>query len=66
MLLFLIIAPDVGPINSSLRILSVDVSEGSAAVTLAFDVSDLLLTMGVCIDIYRIVPMGGRSSSTKN
>ena len=31
-------APDVGPINSSLRVLSVDVSGGSASVTLAFDV----------------------------
>ena len=33
-----VVAPDIGPINSSLRVLSVNVSEGSAAVTMAFDV----------------------------
>ena len=33
-------APDVGPINNSLCVLSVNVSGGSAAATLAFDVSE--------------------------
>ena len=33
-----LVAPDVGPINSSLQVLSVNVSGGSVAVTLAFDV----------------------------
>ena len=32
------VAPDVGPVNSSLRVSSVDVSGGSVSVTLAFDV----------------------------
>lgn len=40
-----LVAPDVGPINSSLQILSVDVSGESVAVTLAFDVRYVVLLM---------------------
>ena len=42
-----LVAPDVGPINSSLQILSVDVSGESVAVTLAFDVRYVVLLIAV-------------------
>ena len=38
-----LVAPDVGPISSSLQVLSVDVSGESPAVTLAFDVRYVVL-----------------------
>ena len=65
-MLFLIVAPDVGLINSSLRILSVNVSGGRASFTLTFDVSDLLLKIHwhICMhisvrtDVYiRVIPL---------
>ena len=61
MLLFFV-APDVGPINSSLRVLSVDVSGGRVSFTLAFDVSDLLLKMSVCIGILECLSWSERMS----
>ena len=53
------IAPDVGPINSSLRVLSVDVSGGRASFTLAFDVSDKMRHICMLQRCRQVLKLGG-------